>query len=249
VLAAVFLAAGFGFKMAIVPFQMWVPDVYQGAPTTVTAYLSVASKAAGFAVAMRVFAVSLGQGLISSDWSNMFAAMAVVSMVIGNVLALVQTDIKRLLGSARSRRAGRSLSAWRRSRRTTLRPSGTKLRDVLHRTYAFTNLGAFAAIIAISERIDSDEIAITQGLYKRSPLAGAGVAACLISLTGFRRRPGFIAGVRVQHAVLRRTWCGWPRRMLASVISAYYLRVVMTMFTRRARQRARSSRARTLRRR
>src|SRR5207247_728422 len=84
VLAAVFLAAGLGFKMAVVPFQMWVPDVYQGAATPVTAYLSVASKAAGFAVVMRIFVVALGQGLISSDWSNMFAAIAAISMTLGN---------------------------------------------------------------------------------------------------------------------------------------------------------------------
>src|SRR5439155_595115 len=98
VLAAVFLAAGLGFKMAVVPFQMWVPDVYQGAPTPVTAYLSVASKAAGFAVVMRVFVVALGHGLISSDWSNMFAAIAAISMTLGNVAALAQSDIKRMLG-------------------------------------------------------------------------------------------------------------------------------------------------------
>ena len=106
VLAAAFLAAGLGFKMAVVPFQMWVPDVYEGAPTPVTAYLSVASKAAGFAVVMRIFLVALGEGLISSDWANMFAAIAAISMTLGNVMALVQTNIKRMLGYSSIAQAG-----------------------------------------------------------------------------------------------------------------------------------------------
>src|SRR5437867_3545086 len=154
VLAAVFLAAGLGFKMAVVPFQMWVPDVYQGAPTPVTAYLSVASKAAGFAVVMRIFVVALGHGLISSDWSNLFAAIAAISMTLGNVAALAQSYIKRMLGYSSIAQAGTfliGLAAVAANDPQLL--LGTSSVVFFLGTYAFTNLGAFIAIIAISNKI------------------------------------------------------------------------------------------------
>jgi NADH-quinone oxidoreductase subunit N len=103
----VLLIAGFGFKIAAVPFQMWVPDVYEGAPTTITAYLSVGSKAAGFAIILRIFltgfhaSVSLGR-----EWGIIFAALAIISMIIGNVLAIPQTNIKRMLGYSSIAQAG-----------------------------------------------------------------------------------------------------------------------------------------------
>jgi NADH-quinone oxidoreductase subunit N len=235
VLAAVFLAAGFGFKMAIVPFQMWVPDVYQGAPTPVTAYLSVASKAAGFAVALRVFASALGEGLISSDWSNLFAALAVVSMVLGNVMALVQKDIKRLLGYSSIAQAGTFLIGMAAIAANDPQAElGTSSVMFFIGTYAFTNLGAFMSIIAISHRIGSDEISAYAGLYKRSPMLALALAACLISLTGIPPTAGFIAKVYVFNAAVEAdmVWLALVG-VLASVISAYYyLGVVMTMFTR-----------------
>src|SRR5713101_2421932 len=150
-LGVALLIAGFGFKMAVVPFQMWVPDVYQGAPTPVTAYLSVASKAAGFAVVMRIFVVALGQGLISSDWANMFAAIAAISMTLGNVMALNQKNITRMLGYSSIAQAGTFLiglaAVAAHDRQLEL---GTSSVVFFLGTYAFTNLGAFIAIIAIS---------------------------------------------------------------------------------------------------
>ncbi|MEX1158697.1 MAG: proton-conducting transporter membrane subunit, partial [Thermomicrobiales bacterium] len=107
--AAVLLAAGLSFKVALVPFQMWVPDVYEGAATPVAAFLSVGSKAAGFAVVLRIFYQGFDFGpdsLVSSDWSNLFAALAAVSMTVGNVLALAQSNIKRLLGYSSIAQAG-----------------------------------------------------------------------------------------------------------------------------------------------
>jgi len=169
VLAAVFLAAGLGFKMAVVPFQMWVPDVYQGAATPVTAYLSVASKAAGFAVVMRIFVVALGRGLISSDWSNMFAAIAAISMTLGNVAALAQSDIKRMLGYSSIAQAGTfliGLAAVAANDPQLL--LGTSSVVFFLGTYAFTNLGAFIAIIAISNKIGSDQISDYAGVARRS---------------------------------------------------------------------------------
>ena len=234
VLAAVFLAAGLGFKMAVVPFQMWVPDVYQGAPTPVTAYLSVASKAAGFAVVMRIFVVALGEGLISSDWSNMFAAIAAISMTIGNVAALVQSDIKRMLGYSSIAQAGTFLIGL--AAVAAQDPQlllGTSSVVFFLGTYAFTNLGAFVAIIAISNKIKSDQISDYAGVAKRSPWLAAGLTVCLISLTGIPPTAGFWAKVYVFNAAVQAdlVWLALVG-VLNSVISAYYyLRVVLNMYT------------------
>ena len=233
VLAMVLLAAGLGFKMAVVPFQMWVPDVYQGAPTPVTAYLSVASKAAGFAVVMRIFLVALGEGLITSDWANLFAAIAAVSMTLGNVMALVQTDVKRMLGYSSIAQAGTfliGLAAVAAEDPQLL--LGTSSVVFFLGTYAFTNLGAFIAIIAISEKIKSDEIADYKGLFKRSPYLALGLAACLISLTGIPPTAGFVAKLYVFNAAVQAdlVWLALVG-VLNSVVSAYYyMRVVMNMF-------------------
>src|SRR5574341_295390 len=205
VLAAVFLAAGLGFKMAVVPFQMWVPDVYEGAPTPITAYLSVASKAAGFAVVMRIFVVALGEGIVTSDWANMFAAIAAISMTVGNVAALVQGNIKRMLGYSSIAQAGTfliGLAAVAAEDPQLLQ--GTSSVVFFLGTYAFTNLGAFVAVIAISNKIGSEEISDYAGVAKRSPWLAAGQGN-LVWLA--------IVGV------------------LNSVVSAYYyLRVVLNMY-------------------
>lgn len=234
VLAAVFLAAGLGFKMAVVPFQMWVPDVYEGAPTPVTAYLSVASKAAGFAVVMRIFVVALGEGIVTSDWANMFAAIAAISMTVGNVAALVQGNIKRMLGYSSIAQAGTfliGLAAVAAEDPQLL--LGTSSVVFFLGTYAFTNLGAFAAIIAISNRIGSEEISDYAGVAKRSPWLAAGLAACLVSLTGIPPTAGFVAKLYVFNAAVQAdlVWLAIVG-VLNSVISAYYyLRVVLNMYT------------------
>jgi NADH-quinone oxidoreductase subunit N len=235
VLAVVFLAAGLGFKMAVVPFQMWVPDVYEGAPTPITAYLSVASKAAGFAVVMRIFLVALGEGIVTDDWANLFAAIAAISMTVGNVLALVQGNVKRMLGYSSIAQAGTFLIGM--AAVAAEDPQlllGTSSVVFFLGTYAFTNLGAFMAIIAISARIGSDEIDDYAGVAKRSPLLAAGLAACLISLTGIPPTAGFIAKVYVFNAAVQAdlVWLAIVG-VLNSVISAYYyLRVVLNMYTR-----------------
>ncbi|MEE8346195.1 MAG: NADH-quinone oxidoreductase subunit N, partial [Dehalococcoidia bacterium] len=233
VLAAVFLAAGFGFKMAIVPFQMWVPDVYEGAPTPITAYLSVASKAAGFAVVMRVFFTALDDGLISSDWANVFAILAAISMTVGNITALVQGNIKRMLGYSSIAQAGTFLIGL--AAVAAADPQlllGTSSVVFFLGTYAFTNLGAFIAIIAISNKIRSDEIADYAGVAKRSPLLAMGLTLCLLSLTGIPPTAGFIAKVYVFNAAVQANlvWLAIVG-VLNSVIAAYYyLRVVLNMY-------------------
>ncbi|MFQ5471284.1 MAG: NADH-quinone oxidoreductase subunit N, partial [Dehalococcoidia bacterium] len=235
VVAAVLLTAGFGFKMAVVPFQMWVPDVYEGAPTPVTAYLSVASKAAGFAVVMRIFLVALGEGAISSDWAVLFAVLAAISMSVGNIAALMQSNVKRMLGYSSIAQAGTfliGLAAVAASDPQLL--LGTSSVIFFLGTYAFTNLGAFVAIIAISNKIGSDQIEDYAGVAKRSPMLAGGLTACLVSLTGIPPTAGFVAKLYIFDAAVQAdlVWLAIIG-VLNSVISAYYyLRVVLNMYTR-----------------
>ncbi len=233
VVAMVLLIAGFGFKMAVVPFQMWVPDVYQGAPTPVAAFLSVGSKAAAFAVVMRLFFEGLGEEFLSDDWALVFAVVAAVSMTLGNALALAQRDIKRMLGYSSIAQAGNFMIGLAAvavaGERFVAGASGVLL---FVAAYAFTNLGAFIAVIAISRRTGSDEIASYAGLWQRAPLLALALALCLVSLAGIPPTAGFWAKLYVFNAGIRAdlVWLVIVG-VLNSVVSAYYyLAVVRRMF-------------------
>lgn len=233
IVAMTLLIAGFGFKMAVVPFQMWVPDVYQGAPTPVAAFLSVGSKAAAFAVAIRVFFEALGADFLSNDWSMIFAVIAAVSMTLGNLMAIVQSDIKRMLGYSSIAQAGNFLVGLAAisvaGEEFTLGASGILL---FVAAYAFTNLGAFVAVIAISQKIQSDRIADYAGMWKVSPFLALGLAFCLVSLTGIPPTVGFWAKLYIFNAAVRAdlVWLV-VIGVLNSVVSAYYyLGVVRVMF-------------------
>ena len=233
VLAMALLIAGFGFKMAIVPFQMWVPDVYQGAPTPVAAFLSVGSKAAAFAVVTRIFFEALGAKFLSDDWSMIFAVIAAITMTVGNVAAIVQTDIKRMLGYSSIAQAGNFLVGL-----AAISISGGQFTEgasgvlLFLAAYAFTNLGAFIAIIAISQKIGSDQIKDYSGMWKRAPFLTLALAFCLVSLTGIPPTAGFWAKMYIFKAGVDAdlTWLVIIG-VLNSVVSAYYyLGVVRQMF-------------------
>ncbi len=233
-LGIVLLLAGFGFKIAAVPFHMWVPDVYEGAPTPITAYLSVGSKAAGFAVILRVFYSAFGlPEWLSLNWGIIFAVLAAIGMTLGNMAALPQTNIKRMLGYSSIAQAGYlmvGLAAM----------GASPAADVLGRSgvlfflagYTMANLGAFTAIIAISNKLDSDLIQDYSGMIKRAPLLALALTLCLISLIGMPPAAGFMAKFyifsgAVQHGLL---WLVIIA-VINSVISAYYyLRVVKMMW-------------------
>ncbi len=233
IVSSVLLIAGFGFKMAVVPFQMWVPDVYQGAPTPVAAFLSVGSKAAAFAVVMRIFFEALGEDFLSDDWSMIFAVIAATSMTLGNVLAIVQSDIKRMLGYSSIAQAGNFMIGLAAISVAgddfVLGASGVLL---FVAAYAFTNLGAFIAVIGISQRIGSDKIADYAGMWRRAPFLALALALCLVSLAGIPPTAGFWAKIYVFNAGIRAdlVWLVIIG-VLNSVISAYYyLAVVREMF-------------------
>lgn len=228
------LAAGFGFKIASVPFQMWVPDVYEGAPTPVTAFLSVASKAAGFAVIVRVFSLVFGWStVISSNWGILFAILSALSMTVGNIIAISQSNIKRMMGYSSIAQAGYLLVGL-----AALGLAGPKespgISSILFflASYTATNLAAFIAIIAISNRINSDQITDYSGMVKRAPLLAICLALSMISLIGIPPTAGFIAKVYIFNTAVQQG-LAWlvVIGVINSVISAYYyLRIVKMMF-------------------
>jgi len=234
ILGMVLMIAGFGFKIAAIPFHMWVPDVYEGAPTPITAYLSVASKAAGFAIILRVFYSAFGlPSWLSLDWGLIFAVLAAIGMTLGNIIAIPQTNIKRMLGYSSIAQAGYLMVGLA---TVGLAPAA----DVVGRSgllfflasYALTNLGAFIAIIAISNKLDSDLIQDYSGMSRRAPLLALALTLCLISLIGMPPAAGFMAKFyifsgAVKHGLL---WLV-VIAVINSVISAYYyLRVVKVMW-------------------
>ncbi len=233
-LGIVLLISGFGFKIAAVPFQMWVPDVYEGAPTPITAYLSVASKAAGFAIILRVFFSAFGTPIwLSFNWGLIFAALAIISMTVGNVVAIHQTNIKRMLGYSSIAQAGYLMVGM-------AAVGFSPAKDILGQSgilfflasYALTNLGAFIAIIAISNKLNSDAISDYSGMGKQSPVIAMALTLFLISLIGMPPAAGFMAkfylfSAAVQNGLL---WLV-AIAVINSVISAYYyLRVVKVMW-------------------
>ncbi len=235
-LGVVFIIAGFGFKIASIPFQMWVPDVYEGAPTTVTAFLSVASKAAGFVVLIRIFLEAFGQDLaIVSGWAMIFAVLAVLSMTIGNVAAIVQTNIKRMLGYSSIAQAGYLMVGLAAVSKTI--GAGVTDPEVLFGPtgllfyigcYGFANLGVFIAVIAISNKIKSDSIADYAGIGHRAPVIALAMSICLVSLIGLPPAAGFLAkfylfNTAVHHGL---TWLVVIAVLNTAISAYYYFRVV-----------------------
>lgn len=235
VMGVVLMIAGFGFKIAMFPFHMWVPDVYEGAPTPITAYLSVGSKAAGFAIILRIFySAFILPSTLSLDWGMIFAVAAVITMTLGNIAAIQQTNIKRMLGYSSIAQAGYvmvGLATVAFAPTSILTGQSSILFFLV--SYALTNMGAFIAIIAISNNIQSHRINDFSGMGKRSPLISLGLTLCMISLIGMPPAAGFIGkfyifSTAVQHHLL---WLVIIA-VINSVISAYYyLRVVKVMWT------------------
>ena len=233
-LGLVLIVAGFGFKISSVPFHMWVPDVYQGAPTPITAFLSVASKAAGFAVILRVFYGSFSSEPLSIEWSMIFAIMAVLSMAIGNFVAIAQKNMKRLLAYSTIAHAGYimmglTVVSSRMDNFTLDGPAGVVFYLI---GYAATNLAAFVAVIAISNKTGSDSIEDFAGMGKRSPALAICLAIALVSLTGIPPTVGFMAKLNVFTSALNGgLWWLVLAGTISSVVSAYYyFRVIKVMY-------------------
>jgi NADH-quinone oxidoreductase subunit N len=224
-LAMSMLVAGFGFKISAVPFQMWTPDVYEGAPTPVTAFLSTASKAAGFAVVLRIFQSALGS--IETEWSTLFAVLAVITMTVGNVMALVQNNLKRLLAYSSIGHVGYMLAGL--ATGTAFGLSSVIFYLLL---YAFTNVGAFAVLIVMARYVPDEDIGSYSGLARQAPWLSAAMAFFLLSLAGLPPLAGFFGKLYIFWAVAEH---GMYWLVLAGVINSavslyYYARVIRQMY-------------------
>ncbi|MBI2874420.1 MAG: NADH-quinone oxidoreductase subunit N [Firmicutes bacterium] len=225
VVATIFLVGGFGFKIAAVPFHMWVPDTYEGAPTPVTAFISVGPKAAALAVLLRVFPGGLeGTG---AQWTVIFAFLAAVSMTLGNLTALTQPNIKRMLGYSSIAQLGYILIGL-----VTWREQGGAAILFYVLTYSIANLSAFAVIIAAGNRLGSDELDAYAGLSQKSPLAAWTLTVAFAALIGIPPTGVFFGKFFIFMSALQGGYL-WLALLLAanSVISAgYYFGVVRRMF-------------------
>ena len=228
VLGAGLLLVGFGFKVASVPFHMWAPDVYEGAPTTVTALMSAGVKTAAFGAFLRVFVQALPS--LASQWQPAVAALAVLTMVVGNLGALAQSNIKRMLAYSSVGHAGYLLAA-------IVAAPGVGTEAVLFYLVAYSavNLGGFGTIAALArngqEPLLFSEVA---GLARRRPLLAAALAVFMISLTGIPVSAGFVGKFYLFTAAVDGGYVTLAIvGMLMSAVSAYYyLGVVVAMYMR-----------------
>lgn len=220
------LLVGFGFKIASVPFHMWVPDVYQGAPTPVTAFISAGPKAAGFAALLRVFLFSFVT--IKVDWTLIVWIMAALTMTLGNIIALVQSDIKRMLAYSSIAHAGYILIAL-----VAGGESGVSSALFYLLAYTFMNIGAFTVVITLGrkgeEKTGLDDYS---GLVSRSPILAILMSVFMFSLAGFPPTAGFMGKFYVFSAAVKSGFVGLVIiGVLNSLMSVYYyLRVVVIMF-------------------
>ena len=225
-LALVFLVVGFGFKVAVMPFHLWVPDVYQGAPTSVTAFLSVGSKAASFAVFLRVFMGPLGE--LHLEWQFLLILLSVFTIFLGNLVAIVQTNIKRMLAYSSIAHAGYVLIGLLVGTR-----EGILGVMVYLFVYTFMNLGVFGVVMQLRKQgLECNEITDFSGLAKHNPAAAFIMLIFMFSLAGIPPTAGFIGKFYVFMAAVNAdlTWLAVVG-VIGSAISAYfYLRIVMLMY-------------------
>ena len=226
VLGVAMLLVGFGFKVGSVPFHMWVPDVYEGAPTTATAFMSAGVKAAAFGALLRVLDSALPA--FASRWQPLVAVLAGVTMIVGNLAALAQPNLKRMLAYSSVAHAGYVLSAL-------VAAPGVAGEAVLFYlvAYAAVNLGAFGAIAALG-RDGREPLALRDvaGLAGRRPALAAALTVFLVSLTGIPVTAGFVGKFYLFGAAVSAGWWGLALvGVIMSVVSAYYyLRVVVAMY-------------------
>ncbi len=233
--ATVLILAGFGFKIAAVPFHFWCPDVYTGAPTPVTAFLSVAPKAAGFATLMRFFlsgASNTGSGgsvwstFSSMNWPLLLLIISVVTMTLGNLAALRQENMKRLLAYSSIAHAGYILMGP-----VVMTAQGLQAVLVYLITYLFMNLGAFLIVIEVYNRTGSFNLSDYRGLWRRSPFLTIAMTIFMLSLMGIPPFAGFFGKLYVFGAAVNRNlaWFAVVGALNSVIAVYYYARVIKTM--------------------
>ncbi|MBL8270748.1 NADH-quinone oxidoreductase subunit N, partial [Steroidobacter sp.] len=221
-----FVIVGIAFKFGAVPFHMWVPDVYHGAPTPVTLFIGSAPKIASFVLAIRVLAEGLD--VMVGSWQNMLIALAVASMIIGNVVAIAQTNLKRMLAYSTISHVGFILlgilagtnDGYRASMFYTL-------------TYVITTVGSFGMILLLARKgFESDQLEDFKGLHRKSPWFAAVMMMLMFSTAGVPPFVGFWAKIAVLGAVVNvgLTWLAAVSVLLSVVAAFYYLRIIKLMY-------------------
>jgi len=236
-LAVILVGAGVGFKIAAVPFHMWAPDVYEGAPTPITAFLSVGSKAASFAMLLRIFIVGLPEFRLSGlsvvfgqsiGWTTLFYVLSVVTMTVGNLAALTQSNVKRMLAYSSIAHAGYVLIGI-----VAGTERGVIATLVYIAIYAFMQLGAFAVVVVLRRRdVIGDELKDMSGLYYRSPLAAFAMLFFMLSLGGIPPTAGFMGKFWVFGAAIEAgyVWLAVIGVANSALSLYYYIRVVVFMW-------------------
>ena len=218
---AVLVLVGFSFKISAVPFQFWAPDVYEGAPTPITSFISTASKAAGFAVLLRFMLAVFPE--IEAEWTTLLAIIAALTMTVGNLLALPQTNIKRLLAYSSIAHVGYALIGL-----VALSSFGTASVIFYLIAYVVTNTTAFAVVILFARSAGSDEIADYAGLSRRSPALALVLLVALLSLGGMPPLAGFVTKFYVFAAAVESDWI-WLAfvGVLNAIIGLYYYMTIL----------------------
>ena len=237
VIGLVFIVAGLGFKLGVVPFHMWVPDVYQGAPTPVTLLIGGAPELAGFAITFRLLVEGLSG--LAVDWQQMLIVLAVGSLILGNIAAIAQTNLKRMLAYSTIGQMGFMLLGFTTtvvSGNTFSAANGYSSALFYIVTYVLTTLGTFGLILLLSRQgFEAEEISDFAGLAKRSPWFAAVMAIFMFSLAGVPPAVGFYAKLAVLQALVSTNLGGYivlaVVAVLLSLIGAfYYLRIVKVMY-------------------
>ena len=228
---AALILAGFGFKVAAVPFHMWTPDVYQGAPTAVTAFMAAGAKIAGFAALLRVFVTAFPS--LAVDITPVLWAISALTMLVGNLIAISQTEIKRMLAYSSIAHAGYILMAFVPYGNPDVAPVSIAAGLFYLVAYAITNFGAWGVVIALEQK-EGRGLAISDyaGLGKKYPALAAAMTIFMLSLIGFPPTLGLVGKFYLFRAVLSGGYVGLAIiGVITSLISAYYyLRVVITMY-------------------
>lgn len=224
--AMTFIVVGLAFKFGAVPFHMWIPDVYQGAPTSVTLLIATAPKIAGFAMMMRLLVEGLPT--LYLDWSQMLAVLAVISMAIGNIVAIAQTNFKRMLAYSTVSHVGFIFLGVLAG--STIGYSASMFYVI---TYALTSAVAFGVILILSSKgFEAEEIADLKGLNERSPWMAAVLSIAMFSMAGLPPTVGFYAKLSVINAVIQidMLWLALAAVLFSVIGLYYYLRVVKAMY-------------------
>ena len=224
VLGMVFVLAGFAFKISAVPFHMWAPDVYQGAPTPVTAFLATGSKAASFAIFLRFFYLAFPG--IREHWVGLLATLAALTIVVGNLVAIPQTNLKRMLAYSSIAQAGYILVGF-----LAVGFAGIKAIMFYLAIYLLATIGAFTVVTVFENVTGKEEISDFAGLSQRSPIMAAVLVVSLLSMAGIPPLAGFVGKFYLLYPIIKSwSWLALLVLVMSMVSVYYYLRVILVVY-------------------